>query len=91
MYGTYTTTLPVCRPCERARGKGLVSMYARESLPPNKDARSLGLLNATSACSCLVRKGIYLSIHLLGVLRGQREAAAVRRKKVDTDASVGGW
>lgn len=30
---------------------------------------ALGLLNATSACS-LVRKGICLSIHLLGALRG---------------------
>lgn len=57
----------VCRPLRGGEGEeGVVSTpYARESLPPNKDAR-FGLLNATSACSSLVRKGIYLSIHLLG-------------------------
>lgn len=44
------------------------------SLPPNKDARSLGPLNANSSCSCLlyVKVSVSLSIHLSGRRAGDR-------------------
>lgn len=73
-------------------GEGMVSMYARESLPPNKDARSWSFerdLRVQFPCR-YIKVSIYPSIYwvVAGALRG---AVTARRKKVDIGTGVGGW
>jgi len=72
-------------------GEVVMSMYARESLPLNKDARSWSFerdLRVQFPCR-YVRVSIYPSIYWV-VAGALREAAAARRKKVDI-GTMGGW
>lgn len=70
------------RPCRGGEGGGRWFLCTRERAYHPIRTLALGLLNATSACSSLVRKGICLSIHLLGgggcAAGGQRQQGGRR-------------